>query len=173
MAEEVGLRIAIGSDRRGFACKEKLIGHIIELGYEAVDVGPYDGELPVDYPIYGEKVGRLVARGDCDFGAVVCATGIGIMIAANKVDGVRCGMAYADDVAQLMREHNDANVIAFGQDHMRYSDIERRLDIFLGTSFLGGYHVARVQQLADIEKGMPITQSPFLDKSLGSNGGEK
>lgn len=158
------MKIAIGSDRRGFLVKEKLISYLNNNSYEVEDVGPYDDSLPVDYPIYGEKVGKVVASGDCQFGVVVCATGVGIMIAANKVKGIRCGMGYTDKVTKLMREHNDANVIAFGQSHMEYDDIEKRLGIFLRTDFLGGYHISRVQQLSDIEEGKPIIQSPILNK---------
>lgn len=157
------MKIAIGSDRRGFEYKSKLSEHLKEQGHEVIDVGPYDNIYPVDYPIYGEKVGKLVASGDCARGIVICATGIGIMIACNKVDGVRCGIAYNDDVARLIREHNDANVIAFGQDHMSAEDIIRRTDIFLSTDFSAGYHCARIEQLNDIEKGIPIVQSAFLN----------
>lgn len=158
------MKIAIGSDRRGYAVKEKLKAHLIGQGYQIIDVGPRDDRWPVDYPIYAEKVGVAVNSGNCKYGVVVCATGIGVMIAANKVKGIRCGMAYTDDVARLMREHNDANVIAFGQDQMQYSDIEHRLDIFLHTEFLGDYHRFRVQQLSNIENGIVIEQSPFLNK---------
>lgn len=156
--------IALGSDRRGFEAKEKLIRHLQKSGYEIVDVGPYDSSLPVDYPIYGEKVGRAVAARKARFGVVICATGNGILMAANKVNGIRCGMGYDDDVARLMREHNNANVICFGQDYMEYDDIERRLDIFLHTDFIGDYHISRVQQLSDIENGVSITQTPMKKK---------
>ena len=162
------MRIAIGSDRRGYACKTRLISHLEGLGHSVVDVGPHDDTLPVDYPIYGEKVGKLVSSGRCKYGVVVCATGVGIMIAANKVRGVRCGMAYSDDVARLMREHNNANVVAFGQDHMKYSDIERRLDIFLNSDFIGGYHDARVEQLRRIEEELPLEQSPILNTAFNN-----
>lgn len=158
------MKIAIGSDRRGFDCKEKLIRHLISKGYSVADVGPYSDKLPVDYPIYGEKVGNLVITQSCTFGVVICATGIGIMMAANKIKGIRCGIAYSDDVARLMREHNDANVIAFGQDFMNYKDIQKRLDIFLNTDFAGGYHRERVKQMENLENGFPIEQSPFINK---------
>ena len=158
--------IAIGSDRRGFIAKEKLIKHMKMQNINIVDVGPYDDTLPVDYPIYGEKVGRTVASGEADFGVVICATGNGIMMAANKVKGIRCGMAYGDEVAHLMREHNNANVICFGQDYMDYDDIERRLDIFLNAEFLGDYHCSRVKQLEDIENDIPITQSEIVNPAF-------
>ncbi len=158
------MKIAIGSDRRGFIAKEKLIEHLAEKNYEVLDVGPYDSSLPVDYPIYGEKVGKAVASGEAQFGVVICATGNGILMAANKVKGIRCGMGYGDDVARLMREHNNANVICFGQDYMEYEDIERRLDIFLASDFTGDYHCSRVQQLSDIENGIEIVQTPMKKK---------
>jgi ribose 5-phosphate isomerase B len=85
------------------------------------------------------------------------------MIAANKVKGVRCGIAYTDAVARLMREHNDANVIAFGQDQMEYEDIEKRLGIFLNTDFLGGYHCSRINQINNIESDKPIAQSEIIN----------
>lgn len=160
------MKIAIGSDRRGFESKTKLIKVIQDMGYDAVDVGPYDDLLPVDYPIYGEKVGKLVSTGECRFGVVICATGIGIMIAANKVDGIRCGMAYTDTVAKLMREHNDANVIAFGQDHMLFEDMKKRLSVFLNTAFLGGYHCTRIHQLECLEQGIEIKQTPIMNPTF-------
>lgn len=158
------MKIALGSDRRGYVYKAELMKTLEEWGYEVEDVGPYDDQLPVDYPIYGEKVGKAVSAGRCRFGVVICATGIGIMIAANKVKNIRCGMAYTDDVARLMREHNDANVIAFGQSQMQLEDVKKRLWIFLHTDFLAGYHSTRVQQLSDIECGIPISQTPFGQK---------
>lgn len=159
------MKIALGSDRRGFEAKEKLIRHLKDTGYEVLDVGPFDESIPVDYPIYGEKVGKVVVAGEADFGVVICATGNGILMAANKVKGIRCGMGYSDDVARLMREHNDANVICFGQAFMDYEDIQRRLDIFLHADFLGDYHCTRVQQLSDIENNIAISQTPIQDQN--------
>lgn len=156
------MKIAIGSDRRGFDYKQKLIQHMEKEGHQVVDVGPFNDQNPVDYPIYGEKVGKLVAQQVCDRGVVICATGIGIMIACNKIAGVRCGMGYSDEVAKLMREHNDANIIAFGQSQMRWKDVLRRLEIFIRTPFAGGYHCTRIEQIKDLEKGKEIKQSPFL-----------
>ena len=158
------MKIALGSDRRGFELKAALIIYLKNKGYDVVDVGPYDNHLPVDYAIYGEKVGKSVASHECDFGVVMCSTGIGIMIACNKVKGLRCGMGYTDHVAAQMREHIDANVIAFGQDEMDWEDIKRRLDIFLNTKFQGGYHNGRILQLRNLEEGKPIKQTPITKK---------
>lgn len=157
------MKIAVGSDRRGFKYKELVLAYLNKQGYVTLDVGPFDDSLPVDYPIYGEGVGRAVVSGRCDRGVVICATGIGIMIAANKVDGVRCGIAYTDEVAALMRQHNDANVIAFGQDYMSYKDVVKRLDIFLSTPFSKSYHIPRIEQIANIENGIPLEQSKFIN----------
>ena len=94
---------------------------------------------------------KSVASGNSNFGIVICTSGEGIAMAANKVDGVRCGIAYNDEVAKLMRQHNDANVIAFGQKFMSYDDVERRVHIFLETEFEGGRHQNRVDMLNKIK----------------------
>ena len=144
------MKIAIGSDHAGFRLKELLKSHRLAKGYEVVDCGTDNGDISVDYPVYGEKVGRAVSGGEASYGVVCCGSAIGISIAANKVGGIRCGIAYNDDVARLMREHNNANVIAFGEREMDESDCVRRLDIFLSTPFAGGRHERRVKELDDI-----------------------
>ena len=158
------MKIAIGNDRNGIDYKNRLTKHMESLGHIVINCGT-DEDFPADYPVHGEKVGRLVSSGECDRGVVICATGIGICLAAGKVNGVRSGMAYADDVAKLMRIHNDANVIGFGQDFMTYEEVERRLDIFLTTDYAGGYHDTRIKQITDIEKGKPIEQTPMMNQN--------
>ena len=145
------MRIAIGSDHGGFDQKEVIIKHLKEKGYEVQDVGTYSKDS-CHYPIYGEGVARKVASKECDYGVVVCTSGEGISIAANKVKGARCGIAYNDDVARLMRQHNNANVISFGQAFMSLEDVLRRVDIFLNTEFEGGRHQTRVDMISNIEK---------------------
>lgn len=157
------MRIAIGSDRRGFEYKSQVIEYLKNLGHEVVDVGPDNDRFPVDYPIYGMRVGKLVSTNRCNRGIVICATGIGIMIACNKIPGIRCGMGYNDEVCRLMREHNDANVIAFGQNQMSIEEIKKRLSIFLNSEYLSGYHDSRIQQIRDIENGKDINQTPYID----------
>lgn len=157
------MKIAIGNDRNGIDYKNRLIKHLQSRGHEVVNCGT-DEDFPADYPVHGEKVGRMIASGECDYGVVICATGIGICLAAGKVKGVRSGLAYADDVARLMRVHNDANVIGFGQDFMTYEEVERRLDIFLTTEYVGGYHDTRICQIQDIEEGKSIQQTPIMNK---------
>ncbi len=157
------MKIAIGNDRNGRDYKKRLIPHLESLGNMIFNCGT-DEDFPADYPVHGEKVGRLVSNGECDRGIVICATGVGICLAANKVKGIRAGLAYSDDVTMLMRVHNDINVIAFGQDFMTYEDVERRVDIFLKTEFAGGYHKTRIQQIADIENGLTIKQTPIMNQ---------
>lgn len=158
------MKIAIGNDRNGINYKNRLVEHLESIGHIVVNCGT-DENFPADYPVHGERVGRLVADGKCDRGIVICATGIGICLAAGKVKGIRAGMAYADDVAKLMRVHNNANVIGFGQDFMTYEEVERRLDIFLNTAYAGGYHETRIQQICDIEENKAIMQTPIMNKN--------
>ena len=139
--------IAIGSDHGGFLYKEAIVKHLKESGYSVLDCG-CPSTSSVDYPLYGKEVGRLVADKKAEFGVVVCTSGIGISIAANKVPGIRCGLAYDDVVTGKMREHNDANVIAFGQKYMTLEDVLRRLDIFLTEKFsLEEKHHRRVDEI--------------------------
>lgn len=157
------MKIAIGCDRCGFEVKGKLIAYLERNNYEVVDCGTYDAVFPVDYPIYGKRVGEAVACGECTFGVAICGTGTGVMIAANKIKGVRCGVGYTDEVARLMREHTDANVIAFGQRFMSYDDIERRVGIFLSSEFMGLHQTPRVEQIRDLEDGKDIQQTPLMN----------
>ena len=142
------MKIAIGSDHAGFLAKEEVIKFLKESGYEVEDVGTYSKDS-CDYPIFGRKVGELVANKDCEFGVVICSSGEGIMMAANKVKGIRCGIAYNDQTAELLRQHNDANVISFGANFMDIEDIKRRLKIFLNTNFLGERHLRRVNLIEE------------------------
>lgn len=165
------MKIAIGSDRNGLEYKTKLI-NFLKSNYEIEDVGTYEF-VPCDSPVFAEKVAKLVANKLCDYGILICATGTGMVMAANKVKGILCGMGYDDDVTKKMREHNNANVIAFGQLHMKYEDVERRVAIFLNTSFIGGHHLPRVQQIFDIENGKEIKQTPIMNKSWKNDDGDR
>lgn len=142
------MRIAIGSDHAGFLAKEEVVKYLKQEGYEVEDVGTYSKDS-CDYPIFGRKVGELVASKNCEFGVVICSSGEGIMMAANKVKGIRCGIAYNDQTAELLRQHNDANVISFGANFMDLEDIKRRLKIFLNTDFLGERHLRRVNLIEE------------------------
>lgn len=156
------MKIAIGSDRNGLDYKTRLIRHLEECGHEVVDFGTHE-YVPCDSPVFAAEVGKSVSSGDCTFGILICATGTGMVMAANKIKGVLCGIGYDDIVTQYMRQHNNANVIAFGQKHMRYEDVERRTDIFLKYEFSGLHHAPRVQQIYDIEDGKEIHQTPIMN----------
>lgn len=144
------LRISIGCDHGGLEAKNIVVEKLKSQGYKVIDVGTYSLDS-CHYPEFGIKAAELVANKSADFGVVICTSGEGIAIAANKVKGVRCGIAYNDEVARLMRQHNDANVISFGAKFMPVEDILRRIDIFLHTDFEGGRHQNRVQMIIDYE----------------------
>lgn len=140
------MKISIGSDHAGFKAKEEIKKYLINKGYEVEDVGTNSTDS-CDYPIFGRAAAELVASGKAQYGVLVCSSGEGIMMTANKVKGVRCGLAYNDDVARLIRQHNNANMIAFGANFMELSDILKRIDIFLATEFEGGRHERRVSEI--------------------------
>ena len=144
------LKIALGNDHGGIDQKEEVYRYLFTKGYELVDFGTNSHES-CDYPVYAALVAEAVARRECDFGIVICTSGEGVCMAANKVPGVRCGIGYNDEVARLMRQHNDANVIAFGAKFMDILDILRRIDIFLATEFEGGRHQKRVNQINELD----------------------
>lgn len=145
------LKIAIGCDHGAVDFKDQIVPYLKNKGYEVKDVGTYTHDS-CNYPLYGALVGEAVATKECDFGIVLCTSGEGICIAANKIKGVRCGIGYNDEVSRLLREHNDANVISFGAKYMSLEDIERRIDIFLNTPFTGGRHEIRVNMIKNLEK---------------------
>ena len=143
---------AIGSDHGGYALKQEIMKHLSERGIAYRDYGTYSEES-CDYPDYGEAVGRAVASGECERGIVVCGTGIGISIAANKVHGVRCALCGDCFSAQMAREHNDANVLALGARVLGTGLALKIVDTFLDSSFAGGRHERRVAKLMAIEGG--------------------
>jgi ribose 5-phosphate isomerase B len=145
------MKIAIGADHAGFSLKEQLRRTLAGEGYEVVDFGTGSPES-CDYPDFAQSVGRDVAQGRSDRGILVCSTGIGMAMAANKVDGVRAAPAQSEDEVKFTRAHNDANVLTLGA---RYMDAQRAMeliDIFLKTEFAGGRHARRVAKIAQLEK---------------------
>lgn len=145
------MKIAIGSDHAGFELKEAIKKYLIEKGYEVFDEGT-DSLSSVDYPDYGAKVGKAVVSEKADLGIVCCGSAEGISIAANKIKGVRCGIGYNDEVSKLLRQHNDANVIAFAGRFMTVEEVLPRVDLFLNTPFEGGRHAVRVAKISALEK---------------------
>ena len=143
--------IALGSDHGGFALKKEIMKHLDEKGIAYKDFGTYS-EDSCDYPVYGELVGKAVVSGECESGIVICGTGIGISIAANKVKGVRaalCGECYS---AEYTRRHNNANVLALGGRVIGVGLALSIVDIFLKTDFEGGRHERRVELISKIEE---------------------
>jgi ribose 5-phosphate isomerase B len=146
------MKIAIAADHAGFDLKERLRVKLKDEGHEVVDFGTGSTES-CDYPDFAQQVAREVARGRSDRGILVCSTGIGMAIAANKVAGVRAAPAQSEDEVRLTREHNDANVLTLGA---RYLDEQRAaglIELFLNTEFAGGRHARRVAKIAQLEEG--------------------
>jgi ribose 5-phosphate isomerase B len=144
--------IAIGSDHGGFDLKEKVIAHLKEQGIECKDYGCYD-KSSCDYPIYGRAVAEAVAKGECEKGIVICTTGIGISITANKVKGIRCALCADTVSAKLTRLHNDANVLAMGAGIVGDNLALGIVDTFFGTEFSGEErHQRRVDLIEKCEQ---------------------
>lgn len=142
--------IAIGSDHGGFALKEQVRGYLEGKGYEVKDLGCYSLDS-VDYPSYGHAVGKAVASGECEYGIVICTTGIGISIAANKVPGVRCALCSEPYSARMTREHNNANVLAMGGGLIGTNMAFQIVDTFLNTEFsVEEKHHRRVNLLEEL-----------------------
>lgn len=143
------MKIVIGNDHAGVKAKFEVISYLNKKGIETINVGT-DTEDSCDYPDFAHEVGKKVVNGQAEFGIVICGSGEGISIAANKVPGIRCGIAYNDEVAKLIRQHNNANVISFGARFMTIEEIIHRIDIFLATPFEGGRHANRVAKIEKI-----------------------
>src|SRR5579862_5674957 len=145
------MKIAIGADHAGFSLKEKLRQKLAQDGHEVVDFGTAS-DASCDYPDFAQPVARDVAQGRSDRGILVCSTGMGMAIAANKVDGVRAAPAQSDDEVRLTREHNDANVLTLGARYLDEAHAMELIHIFLDTEFSGGRHARRVAKIAQLEK---------------------
>ena len=144
------MKIALGCDHGGYALKQEIIKVLEKLGHEYEDFGCYDLSS-CDYPDFGAAAARAVAEGKCERGIVICTTGIGISIAANKVHGVRCALCHDPLSAEMTRRHNDANMLAMGAGMIGKNMAERIVDVFLATAFEGGRHARRVGLLDTIE----------------------
>lgn len=140
------MRIAVGSDHAGYVMKVQLSEFLRSRGVDVVDVGTHSEER-CDYPEYGAAVGRMVAAGEADLGLAVCGSGVGIGMAANKVPGVRAATVHDVTSARLSREHNDANVICFGERFIGPQTAVESLEAFLDAEFQGGRHAPRVAKL--------------------------
>lgn len=143
-------KIALGSDHHGVQTRSAIIKQLLASGHQTIDEGTDSGES-VDYPIIAERVGRLVANGTADRGVLICGSGIGMSIAANKVTGIRAAAVRDAHAAEMSRRHNDANIICLSDNEVDAATNVQLVEVFLATEFDGGRHQRRVDQIADIE----------------------
>ena len=144
------MKLSIGSDHGGYALKQELIAYLRDQGHEVEDFGCHDTSS-CDYPDFGEAAARAVASGECERGIVICTTGIGISISANKVKGIRSALCSDPLGAEMTRRHNDANMLAMGAGMIGKNMAERIVDVFLSTEFEGGRHQRRVDEITAME----------------------
>ena len=144
-------KIALAADHAGFEEKEKIKQALAELGVEFVDMGTASTDS-VDYPDYAQKVGAAVSKGEFEQGVLVCGSGTGMAIAANKIKGVRAAVAWNEDIARLARQHNAANVLALPARFMSDEEARKVLKAWFDADFEGGRHAARVAKICDVER---------------------
>ena len=145
------MKIAIASDHGGFNLKEHIKAYLAAKDIACVDFGT-DSTASCDYPVFGRAAAEAVASGQCEKGIVICTTGIGISITANKVKGIRCALCADSLTAELTRKHNNSNMLAMGAGVIGANMAERIVDTFLSTEFEGGRHERRVNLISDMEK---------------------
>jgi ribose 5-phosphate isomerase B len=143
-------RIVLSSDHGAVALRQAIAAHIAAQGWVVVDIGPTTLES-TNYPKHGEAAARLVASGDCRFGIILCGTGQGIMMAANKIKGIRCGVCLDTFSARMIRQHNDANMLALGARVVGEGLALDMVDAFLSAAFEGGRHATRVDMIKELE----------------------
>ena len=149
------MKIAIGNDHVGVELKQHLVDYLSAKGHEIVNFGT-DTAASTDYPIYAERVSRAVVSGECDRGILICGTGLGISISANKVHGVRCAVCSEPVSAELARQHNDANIIAMGARIIGPVMAEAIVDVCLNTEFQAGRHQRRVDMIMKLDRGESV-----------------
>ncbi|MDR3276821.1 MAG: ribose 5-phosphate isomerase B [Treponema sp.] len=152
------MKIAIGNDHRAFRLKCEIRDYLAGKGHEMIDAGAHD-EAGSDYPVYGRAVAELVAQGRAELGIAICGTGAGISIAANKVRGIRAVVCSEPYTARLARQHNNANVLAFGARVIGIDMAKMIVDEWLAASFEGGRHQSRIDQISALEsirESMPV-----------------
>ena len=145
------MKIAMGADHGGYSLKEVIKKHLVENGHEVLDLGTHDTES-CNYPVYAEKVAYAVADKEADLGVLICGTGIGMSIAANKVKGIRAAAVSDCFTAQATREHNDSNIICLGERIVGPGLAMRIVDTWLEASFQGGRHQTRVDMICELEE---------------------
>ena len=144
------MKIAIGNDHTAVEMKQEIQRFLEDLGHEVVNYGT-DSSESCNYPVYGEKVALAVAGGEADCGVLICGTGVGISIAANKVKGIRAAVCTDATTARLVKEHNDANIVAFGARIVGTEVAKDIVKAYLDAEFMGGRHVRRIEMIHEIE----------------------
>lgn len=147
------MKIALASDHRGFECKKTIAEYLSTIGHEPVDFGTKNGGDSVDYPDYGLLAARAVGNGECERAILVCGTGLGMSLIANKVKGVRATVCHNPFTVEMSRKHNDANVLCLGADVVNLDLLEQKIKLFVETDFEGGRHARRVDKIKDAESG--------------------
>lgn len=145
------MKVAIASDHRGYHLKEKVMSLLRAKGHEVVDDGP-DNEQSVDYPDFASRVASQVSRGEADRGVLICGTGIGMAITANKFPRIRAAACVDEVTAELSRRHNDSNVLCLSGDLLSSRNTERLVEIWMTTDFEGGRHQRRLDKIIELEK---------------------
>lgn len=144
------MKIVLACDHGGFLLKETIKEHLTINGYSVADIGVHNTDS-VDYPEYGKKAAEMVAGGEADRGIIICGTGIGISISANKVKGIRCALCTNEFMARMSRMHNDANMLALGERVLGKGVALSIVDAWISSEFEGGRHAIRVNKITDIE----------------------
>ncbi len=147
------MRFALAADHAGYMLKEHIKQRLHEYGHEVVDYGA-DSELPCDYPDYGKPAAEAVAKGNCDFGVIMCGTGIGMSIVANKIPGVFAALCMTGVQAEFSRRHNNANVLAMGARLIGTQLADEILDRWLNAAFEGGRHTRRISKIEESRRGL-------------------
>lgn len=145
------MKIAVASDHRGYPVKEKILSQVSELGHEALDYGPQSAES-VDYPDLAAKTAAAVSTGQVERAILICGTGIGMCIVANKFSGVRAAPCHDDLTAEMSRRHNDANILCLSADLIGERLATRMVEIWLTTEFEGGRHARRIEKISQVER---------------------
>lgn len=144
------MKIGIGNDHSAYEMKKEIAAYLEDKGYEVIDYGAHSSES-CNYPEYGEAVANAIVRGDVDLGVLICGTGVGISLAANKVKGIRACVCSEPFTAKLSRQHNNTNIIAFGARVVGIGTAKMIVDEWLNAEFEGGRHAVRVNMISDIE----------------------
>ncbi|MHC4159558.1 MAG: ribose 5-phosphate isomerase B [Planctomycetota bacterium] len=146
------MKVVVGSDHRGFEAKQLIKAIVTQLGHECIDIGTTDNN-PVDYPDQAYLASMVISRKEGDRAILVCATGLGMSIAANKIKGIRAALCHDELTAQISRDHNDANVLCLSGDQIGEVLLRKIVEVWLRTEFSKGRHLRRVKKISAIEEG--------------------